>query len=324
MSDPSERKPGTPPPLPPQRSVSMPPPLPRKASIMSAGFVHALHRSLTDPETRAPVVHRMLFSPDMNATWHRQWVTMREMAEEEHWMAPVGLSQEIFREGQFVNVFITLPAARVPGEVYFVMLVFGPAEPSWTPQDWEKWAQVPFRLFVLLRAEKGTVIEEWTTLPPPEVGPFAMWVLNHAVRPFGTETVMAPPGEDAMEAAMAKGRETLPAVLERFLSGELADAHFSVKVPVVDGKLREFFWLSQMAYADGKFLGVIDADPQVVTTVKRGDRWTARLEDAVDWMYGRHRKMYGNYTLRAMLPKMPPDQAAQYAALLAEEGAEAG
>jgi len=34
----------------------------------------------------------------------------------------------------------------------------------------------------------------------------------------------------------------------------------------------------------------------------------------------RNQKMYGNYTLRALLPKMPQHEAAKYRAVLADEG----
>jgi hypothetical protein len=36
-------------------------------------------------------------------------------------------------------------------------------------------------------------------------------------------------------------------------------------------------------------------------------------------MYAANQKMHGNYTLRALLPKMPPHEAAKYRAVLADE-----
>jgi uncharacterized protein YegJ (DUF2314 family) len=108
-------------------------------------------------------------------------------------------------------------------------------------------------------------------------------------------------------------------VLQRFVAGELRDANFTVKVAVKDAGVTEHFWLSETTYSDGRFSGIIDADPST-SIIKRGDRWTAPIEDVTDWMYTRNQKMYGNYTLRALLPGMPSDEAAKYRPVLADEG----
>lgn len=238
-----------------------------------------------------------------------------------------GLTVDAFQVSDRLLVLISFPPPTDSGGAYFGVVVLGPCDdPNWGPEARQN---LPFRYFVLFRAASGTTVEDWTTDPPvplghgpdPQSSLFVEWVLNHAMSSAGIATVAVRSGTEDVAAAIARARSELPAVLQRFVAGELHDMGFTVKVPIIDGEFTEHFWLSDTSFADGQFSGVIDADPQSVSTVKRGERWTASVEDVTDWMYVYNKKMHGNYTLRTLLPKLPPHEAAKYRALLADEGA---
>ena len=255
--------------------------------------------------------------------WNKLWAVNHP---DEPPMKPDGLNVDVCRERNLVLAIITFPTLAAAGAARIGVIVLGPCEdPKWGAEAREK---LPFRYFVLRNAPNGrSLVEEWTSDSPIPLGPgpaphaafFVEWVLHHQLgRPMGDDAYMTiRRGDEAMAAAIERARRALPRVLQRFVAGELEGMAFTVKVAVRDGEQREFFWLSDTVYADGKFSGIIDAEPSV-STIKRGDRWTAPLEEVVDWMFAREKKMHGNYTLRALLPQMPPAEAAKYRAVLAE------
>lgn len=303
-----------------------PPPLPTQPDPLQVAFATKfIHTALTSD--RAGFIGAMIHSGEGDQVLVRWWNSFASnFVSEEEMLPPTGLSHFAFREGDQFIVFIVFPAARVAGEAYFGAVVLGPCD---DPQfSVEAQARMPFRYFVLVRAANGTTVEEWTVEPPihlgsgpePEPQLFAEWVINHAARSATDMTVTVRRDNDEIVAAIERARHELPAVLQRLVAGELQDASFTVKIPIKDGDCTEHFWLSETIYADGKFSGIINADPQSVTTVKRGDRRTVSIAEVTDWMYARNQKMHGNYTLRALLSRMPPHEAAQYRALLAEEG----
>jgi uncharacterized protein YegJ (DUF2314 family) len=256
--------------------------------------------------------------------WNKLWAVN---LPDEPPMKPDGLTVDVCRERDLMLVIITFPTLASAGAARVGVIVLGPCEdPKWGAEARET---LPFRYFVLRNAANGrSLVEEWTSDTPTPLGPgpaphaafFVEWVLHHQLgRPMGNDASMTiPRGDDAMAAAIERARRELPGVLQRFVAGKLGGTAFTVKVAVRDGEHREFFWLSDMVYADGKFSGIIDAEPGMVSTIKRGDRWTAPTEEVVDWMFACDKKMHGNYTLRALLPQMPPAEAAKYRAVLAE------
>jgi uncharacterized protein YegJ (DUF2314 family) len=130
------------------------------------------------------------------------------------------------------------------------------------------------------------------------------------------DPVISVSGEDKeMNAAIARARSEVDAFIT-ILNAHGADS-FSVKMPVHDGKQVEHFWLTNVTYADGVFTGEIDNDPEFVHTVKLGQTVSVKKEEISDWLYMKDGKMYGNYTVRVLLPKMDPDEAAKIKAMLA-------
>jgi uncharacterized protein YegJ (DUF2314 family) len=122
----------------------------------------------------------------------------------------------------------------------------------------------------------------------------------------GDPIVMFKKGDTAMNTAIAKARSTLPAFLKALSSGE---GMFSIKAPVTDSGFTEHIWLRGIEVSGADFVGVIDNDPAKIDNVKLGDPFRIAQSGITDWMVVRDSKIYGAYTLRAMLDRLPKEQA---------------
>jgi uncharacterized protein YegJ (DUF2314 family) len=118
-----------------------------------------------------------------------------------------------------------------------------------------------------------------------------------------------------MEAAIARARSEVDSFLAEMSKGNGTD--FAVKVPIEDKGETEHFWLTDIVYRNGKFEGVINNEPGLVTNVKMGQKWTAKKSEISDWMFMRDGKMHGNYTMRPLLKTMSEEEAAKFRSMLA-------
>ena len=121
--------------------------------------------------------------------------------------------------------------------------------------------------------------------------------------------------EQEMDAAIARARSEIDSFIAEMSKGTGTD--FSVKVAIEDKDETEHFWLKGIVYRNGKFEGVIDNEPGMVSNVKRGQRWSAKKSEISDWLFMRDGKMHGNYTLRPLLKTMPEEKAAKLKSILA-------
>jgi uncharacterized protein YegJ (DUF2314 family) len=117
-----------------------------------------------------------------------------------------------------------------------------------------------------------------------------------------------------MLAAFAKARSETDNFIAIMIAG--TGDSYSVKVAVTDNGQTEYFWLDGLTYANGVFSGTIDNDPELVKNVKMGQPINVKKEDIYDWLYMKDGKMYGNYTVRVLLPKMSKEDADKIRAML--------
>jgi uncharacterized protein YegJ (DUF2314 family) len=120
-----------------------------------------------------------------------------------------------------------------------------------------------------------------------------------------------------MLAAIAKARETLPQFWTAFDKREKGEGGFSLKVKISDKSGSEHFWATEIQRRDGKILGTINNDPNIVSTVKLGDRIEIPEGDISDWLYMREGKMVGNETLKPLLKTMPASEAGRLKSMMA-------
>ncbi len=121
-----------------------------------------------------------------------------------------------------------------------------------------------------------------------------------------------------MVAAIAKGRETLPQFWQVFDKTEHGETDFALKVKITDKHGTEFFWVTDLVRKDGKIMGIIGNDPDIVKNVKLGDHIEVPEPDISDWLYMRDGKMYGNWTIRPLFKKMSKAEVAKFKSILAE------
>lgn len=120
-----------------------------------------------------------------------------------------------------------------------------------------------------------------------------------------------------MTTAIAKARETLPQFWQIFDKRELGESDFSLKVRITDKNGTEHFWASDIERRDGKKMGTINNDPNIVASVKLGDRIEIPDADISDWLYMRDGKMVGNETLKPLLKTMPAAEAEKLKMMMA-------
>jgi uncharacterized protein YegJ (DUF2314 family) len=118
---------------------------------------------------------------------------------------------------------------------------------------------------------------------------------------------------EKMDAAIKRARDEVDKFI-KVMTTEKPDS-VSVKVLVKDGDKGEHFWLNEVTFADGKFTGKINNDPNAVKTVKFGQSVTVPKAEITDWLYMKGRKMYGNYTLRVLIERMPAEEKKEMAKL---------
>jgi uncharacterized protein YegJ (DUF2314 family) len=139
------------------------------------------------------------------------------------------------------------------------------------------------------------------------------------VRAQDSSYIKVPNRDSEMEDAKAKARATLPRFWARLERPGPGEEGFSLKVALpYSPRDTEHIWTKDVERKDGRITGVINNRPRDVKTVRLGQRIEIKEDQISDWMFMRNGKMVGNYTLRPLLGRMPPADAARYRAMLEE------
>jgi uncharacterized protein YegJ (DUF2314 family) len=125
--------------------------------------------------------------------------------------------------------------------------------------------------------------------------------------------------DPVMNAAIEKARGSLPQFWTMFAAPQSGIGDFSLKLAITDGQGTEHFWCSEIEGNADKASCRISNDPQVVQTVAMGQRVEVDPAIISDWMYQKDGKIVGAQTLRVIVKTLPPEEAEQYKAMLADE-----
>ncbi|MBI5129168.1 MAG: DUF2314 domain-containing protein [Rhodopseudomonas palustris] len=141
-----------------------------------------------------------------------------------------------------------------------------------------------------------------SALPPAGAG-------NLLDRVERDELRYVPDDDPAMQAAIAKARATLPDFLAKAARPRINQRTFALKVEVrlADGR-SEFLWVTRFANQGDDFIGVVDNEPRLVPTLKRGGYLVFKRDEIADWLYLEGDRMVGNFTLCAMTAAVPEDR----------------
>jgi len=149
-------------------------------------------------------------------------------------------------------------------------------------------------------------------------GVLAAWAALVASGPvLAQDKVVRVPNEDKeMAGAIAKARQSLPEYWKSCEKPAAPNMSCALKVMIRAGGQVEHFWLVNVERKGGGYAGTINNDPNLVKTVKAGQRYEFKEADVTDWMFMRNGKIVGNETMRPLLKRMPADQAARYRQML--------
>jgi uncharacterized protein YegJ (DUF2314 family) len=131
-------------------------------------------------------------------------------------------------------------------------------------------------------------------------------------------TISVDDKDPEMAAAIAKARDMLPQFWQVLEKPEHGESGFALKVKITDPRGTEHFWATDVERRDGKIMGTINNDPNIVRNVKFGQRIEIPEADISDWLYLRDRKMVGNYTVRPLFKHMPAAEVEQVKRMMAE------
>lgn len=131
------------------------------------------------------------------------------------------------------------------------------------------------------------------------------------------ERVIGVPDDDTeMNAAIASARASLPSFWAELEKPKPGEENFALKVRITEAGKSEHFWLVDVTREKGVLSGRINNDPQDISTVENGQRYTFSQTDISDWMFMRNGRIVGNATLRPLLGRMEPQEAETYRKLL--------
>lgn len=127
--------------------------------------------------------------------------------------------------------------------------------------------------------------------------------------------------DQAMIDAIAKAQSTLDAFLTRAAKPQRGDSDFSVKIRYDTGKPddAEYIWASDPVRQGNNVTATIANEPRDIPDLREGQRVTVPLSRIVDWMYWSGGRIYGGYTMRALLPHIPKVDADKFRKVLAPE-----
>jgi uncharacterized protein YegJ (DUF2314 family) len=115
------------------------------------------------------------------------------------------------------------------------------------------------------------------------------------------EIAMVDKNNADMTKAIGNAKATLPGFLKLMKKPRRSISAAAVKIGVHDKEQTEFFWITPFAKTSRGYVGIIDNEPRLVTTVKLHGKITFAESEIIDWMYVEDGRMYGNYTTCALL-----------------------
>jgi uncharacterized protein YegJ (DUF2314 family) len=125
------------------------------------------------------------------------------------------------------------------------------------------------------------------------------------LKPDGT-LFSSPTSDTAMQDAIAAARASTPSFIARLESPQKGDHTFGIKFPFRDGTQVEHMWVSDVRREGEEFVGIVEAEAQLVGNVEQGSEVRVPVSGISDWGFSNGDAIHGNYTTRVMLDTLPP------------------
>ncbi|MBI1360890.1 MAG: DUF2314 domain-containing protein [Alphaproteobacteria bacterium] len=124
-----------------------------------------------------------------------------------------------------------------------------------------------------------------------------------------------------MAAATAEARAHLGYFWRHESAPEDSEYDFRLKVslPRRDGQPGDAqVWVEAVAKEGGAYSGQLAAETAELPGVERGETVDFTEAQIIDWSFVSAERLYGHYTTRVLLPRMPPERADAMRSMLAE------
>lgn len=137
--------------------------------------------------------------------------------------------------------------------------------------------------------------------------------------------IVVPETDVAASAAQVEARKTLPVFWSKFdgKAPGLSEFRLKVGLPTPNGAV-EHIWTDLVSRSGDEIVGRIANDPVNLPKLKLGSEVRIDPETISDWGYVKDEKLYGAYTMRALMDRMPENKQAEARAFLSPEPLEAG
>jgi uncharacterized protein YegJ (DUF2314 family) len=126
-----------------------------------------------------------------------------------------------------------------------------------------------------------------------------------------TNVVSVAEDDEAMEAAIAKARVTLPEFAEALAAPKPNRSLFTLKVRFEEKGQVEHIWIDDPVPVGHGYRGRVGNDPVGISTIKLGDSVQFDSSRVSDWMFVEDGALRGGYTIRALLERASPEERAR-------------
>jgi uncharacterized protein YegJ (DUF2314 family) len=105
-------------------------------------------------------------------------------------------------------------------------------------------------------------------------------------------------------------RNTLSGFFRHLNRPGAGEKQFCVKYPFPTGNDNgmEQLWLTGIYFKNGKYYGILEGSPTHLNGMKKGDTVIFEADSITDWMYIRHDKIIGGYSIKYLIEKIPENQ----------------
>lgn len=132
------------------------------------------------------------------------------------------------------------------------------------------------------------------------------------------DSVVAMDGADTeMARSQAAARTTFDAFWTRINADKTGLDAISIKVAVPHAGGAEHLWMTGCKSANAQTFDCVVSNEAVDVPLKLGSRYSFERASISDWMYRQNGKIHGGYSIRALLPTLPAQQAQAMTAMLA-------
>lgn len=131
-------------------------------------------------------------------------------------------------------------------------------------------------------------------------------------------------GDAAIVEAVANARESLPVFWSVFDAQTADDYQLKAGLDTPNGAVEHLWFIPRARSDSGKVVGILTVQPRDIEGLNEGDEVFFPEDRISDWSYRKGDLLYGMYTQRALLDRLPPQSRREMEAALSPTPLESG